>query len=331
VLPEYRELEQEASDLTRKIGDLNDENTMDRQLISELQSSVDQETPPSNDRLENVYKEAGIVLPDIAIRQLDQVQAFHQSIVVNRQSYLDQEISDAQHRLDQREASIKQYEQRRSQIMNILHSHGALDHFSKLQKELTRLETEVETIRQRHTTAEQLETGKTDLDLERQQLLRRLRQDHQEQEEVLKQAILAFEKVSNQLYEVAGNLVIEPSLNGPQFEVKIHGQRSRGISNMQIFCFDMMLMQLCTDKGLSPGFLFHDSHLFDGVDERQVAKALQIGAQNAQQLGFQYIVTMNQDDVPSKFVAGCEFDKYVLRMNLTDATEDGGLFGIRFG
>ncbi len=331
VLPEYRELEQEASDLTHKIGDLNDDNTLDRQLISELQASVDQETPPSNDRLEKIYKEAGVVLPDVAIKQLDQVQAFHRSIVVNRQSYLEQEISDAQQRIDQREANIRRHEQRRSEIMNILHSHGALDHFSKLQKELTRLETEVETIRQRYTTAEQLETGKTDLDLERQQLLRRLRQDYQEQEEILKQAILAFEKVSNQLYEVAGNLVIEPSLNGPQFEVKIHGQRSRGISNMQIFCFDMMLMQLCTERGISPGFLFHDSHIFDGVDERQVAKALQIGAENAQKLGYQYIMTMNQDDVPSEFASGFKFDEYVLSTHLTDATENGGLFGIRFG
>jgi len=144
-------------------------------------------------------------------------------------------------------------------------------------------------------------------------------------------AILAFEEVSETLYEVAGNLVIDTSLNGPQFEVKIQGKRSGGISNMQIFCFDMMLMKLCADRGIGPGFLFHDSHLFDGVDERQVAKALQIGADNAQALAFQYIVTMNQDAVPSKFSSGFDFEKCVLPTHLTDAREDGGLFGMRFG
>jgi uncharacterized protein YydD (DUF2326 family) len=47
---------------------------------------------------------------------------------------------------------------------------------------------------------------------------------------------------------------------------------------MQIFFFDLMLTEISLKSGPGPGFLIHDSHLFDGVDERQVAKALQLGA-----------------------------------------------------
>ena len=94
------------------------------------------------------------------------------------------------------QVNMREYEVRRSQIMGILQSHGALDHFTRLQQELARLETDVENLRQRHATAEKLETGKTDLDLERQQLLRRLRQDHNEQSDILRMAILAFEEIS---------------------------------------------------------------------------------------------------------------------------------------
>ena len=106
--------------------------------------------------------------------------------------------------------------------MGILQSHGALDHFARLQEELARLESDVENLRQRYATAEKLETGKTDLVLERQQLLRCLRQDHNEQSDILRMAIFAFEEISDALYEDAGSLVISESLNGPQFEVKIH-------------------------------------------------------------------------------------------------------------
>lgn len=331
VLPEYRNLEQEASDLTREISNLNDENTIDRQLISELTESLEQETPPSDHRLERVYEEAGVALPNVALEQFDRVRTFHNSVVANRRSYLEAEISLAQQRVGRREAAIAQREQRRATVMNILRSHGALDHFAQLQKELTRLESEVEHLRQRYVTAERLETGKTDLDLERQQLLLRLRRDYQEQSDVLRKVILAFEEVSEALYEVAGNLVIDAGLNGPQFDVKIQGKRSGGISNMQIFCFDMMLMKLCAERGIGPGFLFHDSHLFDGVDERQVAKALHIGAENAERFGFQYIVTLNQDAVPSELPPGFDIHEYVVPTHLTDAKEDGGLFGIRFG
>ena len=80
-----------------------------------------------------------------------------------------------------------------------------------------------------------------------------------------------------------------------------------------------------------PGFLIHDSHLFAGVDERQVAKALQLGAQRAENAGFQYIVTMNSDSVPTEgFTDGFDVRNHFVETRLTDATETGGLFGIRF-
>ena len=331
VLPKYRELEQEASDLTRQINKLVDENTMDRQLIDDIEESLQEEVPPPDTKLEEVYRKAGVVLPTLALKRFEDVRAFHQSVLANRHSYLQGEISASRRRIEHREDTIKKHEVRRSQIMGILQSHGALDHFTRLQQELARLETDVENLRQRYATAEKLETGKTDLDLERQQLLRRLRQDHNEQSDILRMAILSFEEISNALYEDAGSLVISESLNGPQFEVKIHGKRSSGVSNMQVFCFDMMLMRFCAERGIGPGFLFHDSHLFDGVDERQVAKALQLGAKMADQLGFQYIVTMNEDALPAESPKDFDLEQYIMPTRLTDATEDGGLFGIRFG
>ena len=100
---------------------------------------------------------------------------------------------------------------------------------------------------------------------------------------------------------------------------------------MQIFCFDMMLMEICQKQGRRPGFLIHDSHLFDGVDERQVAKALQLGAERAEASGFQYIVTMNSDALPKDGFRGkFKIRDHVLDTVLTDATETGGLFGLRF-
>lgn len=119
--------------------------------------------------------------------------------------------------------------------------------------------------------------------------------------------------------------------NGPVFQFNIQGSRSKGIKNMQIFCFDMMLMRLCSKRRTGPGFLVHDSHLFDGVDGRQVAKALEVGAKTAEELGFQYVVTMNSDDAFKETNANFDLNSYILPTRLTDATEEGGLFGIRFG
>jgi uncharacterized protein YydD (DUF2326 family) len=214
--------------------------------------------------------------------------------------------------------------------MSVLSSHGALDQFSGLQSEAGRMEAEVESLRQRFEAAEQLEGTKNELEIERNRLTLRLRRDFAEQKSRVSEAILAFEETSNRLYESAGSMTMEETSNGPVFQFPMQGSRSKGIRSMQVFCFDMMLMRLCADRGIGPGFLVHDSHLFDGVDGRQVASALHVGAQTADELGFQYVVTMNEDDAFKETIDGFDLRPHVLPVLLTDAEEDGGLFGFRF-
>jgi hypothetical protein len=119
-------------------------------------------------------------------------------------------------------------------------------------------------------------------------------------------------------------------LESPVFEFPMQGERSKGIKNMQIFCFDLMLMRLCHKQNIGTEFLIHDSHLFDGVDGRQVISALKNGGQTAKELNFQYIVTMNEDDAFKETIDSFDLNDYILPVTLTDATEDGGLFGCRF-
>jgi uncharacterized protein YydD (DUF2326 family) len=81
---------------------------------------------------------------------------------------------------------------------------------------------------------------------------------------------------------------------------------------------------------IGPKFLIHDSHLFDGVDERQIAKALVVGKQTAEACGWQYIVTLNEDMIPESLPKDFILKDYTLPVTLTDDDEDGGLFGFRF-
>jgi|WetSurSiteA1Bulk_404760.scaffolds.fasta_scaffold07473_2 uncharacterized protein YydD (DUF2326 family) len=332
VLPQYRELEIEASNLSQKINKLSNENIIDESLKLSINESLEQEIPPAIDDLNRVYAEAGIILSEQVIIHFDKLKKFHESIIENRKSYLLSEIDEANRRINDRNESKLSLSQRWSEIMSLLKSHGALDQYSKMQSNLTEIESKTEMLRQKFLAAEQLEGQKTELDIERNRLLVRLRQDYQERKDILSHAIISFEEISNSLYEnvAAGNLTISDSKNGPLFEVRIQGKESKGIKNMQTFCFDMMLIKLCIERNLSPGFVIHDSHLFDGVDERQIAKAFQIGSDMANRLGFQYIVTMNSDDIPKDFPTDFNINNYVLPVRLTDATENGGLFGKRF-
>lgn len=330
VLPDYSRFEAEADELTREISSLSNSNVIDAGSIRDLEAAVASESPPSIDDLQSVYQDAGVSLPDVVIKRYDEVRAFHESVIRNRRDYLLGELSAARQRVAIREQQKTALVDRLSTVMNTLRSFGALEQFAKLQAEAGRQAATVETLRQRFAAAEQLEGTKNELDIERSRLTLRLRREFSEQRSRLSEAILAFEETSERLYESAGSMTVDETENGPQFKFPIQGSTSKGIKNMQIFCFDMMLMRLCSKRADGPGFLVHDSHLFDGVDGRQIASALKIGAETAAELGFQYIVTMNEDDAYKESVEGFNVEDHVLPVVLTDAKDDGGLFGFRF-
>ena len=136
--------------------------------------------------------------------------------------------------------------------MQVLQSGGALEQYTAMREELGRNEAEVDTLRQRLETAEMLESTKTELEMERNRLSQALRDDIHERKEIIEEAIVGFEELSEALYERAGSLMIDATPKGPKFEVKIESQRSKGITNMQIFCFDLMLAELSHRRDRSP-------------------------------------------------------------------------------
>jgi len=329
VLEQYHELESEASKITRELSELADESELDRTYIGELETAMKVENPPTPANLTHLYEEAGIVLGEAVLRRYEDVLKFHESVVRNRRSYLQGEYNSALERMSSRDAKRKVLDQRRSELMGMLKSHGALDQFVSLQAEHGRLQAEVETLKYRFEAAEKLESANSSFELDRGRLEERLRQEFGERSAVLDDAIRTFSRIVEDLYGEPGQLEFHTTRNGPQIRIAIQGDRSRGIGNMEIFCFDMVLQHMCARQKIGPGFLVHDSQLFDGVDPRQTGRALAVGARLTQELGFQYIVTLNSDvlsELPSDF----KVEPFVLPQRMTDATESGGLFGIRF-
>jgi uncharacterized protein YydD (DUF2326 family) len=125
--------------------------------------------------------------------------------------------------------------------------------------------------------------------------------------------------------------VIAASKNGPQIDIAIQGDGNLGgIDMMKIFCFDSMLFEAISDRLGGPGFFVHDSHLFDGVDARQVRGAILFGAKTANAHSGQYIIAMNSDELEASGAAGDPtVIAGILPIRLTD-DEQGGLFGFRF-
>ena len=106
--------------------------------------------------------------------------------------------------------------------------------------------------------------------------------------------------------------------------------RQQGINNMKTFCYDLMLAQLWASKRPSARLQIHDSSIFDGVDERQIAQSLELAHRAAEDNDFQYICALNSDALPNDELSPeFELDDFV-RLRVTDESEKGGLLGIRY-
>ena len=330
VLPEYREMEKEASSIAIRQSELANANTVDRQRIQAVEQQLQIEQPTQADDIVAMYEEAKVVLPDLVRHRIEDVQTFHERVVRNRIMHLEREIKSAELRIAEREGESIRLDGRRREIMQVLSSHGAIDQMMKLENERSRLFALVDELKKRLEVTNKLESTKTELTIERAQVKQRLTMDQSEHDEVIRDAIVIFEELSREISDHEGSLEIDVGDNGPTFDIKVEGGRSVGIRNMQIFCFDIMLSILWARKSRGPGFLIHDSHLFDGMDSRQVAKAIQIGEARSREHKFQYIVTLNSDQVPrDEFKPDFDFDRFVNPVQLSDDNETGGLFGMR--
>lgn len=330
VLNFYGSYETEAAELDARIRILNDENYADQQLVTDLEGATREEAAPGIPDLERLYREANVVLPGVSLRRYEEVRSFHDQVIANRRNHLAAEIAAASLRLEQRTSERERLLTRHAEILDLLSSGVSAGHYRRLERELIDAETESRELERRLELSERIEQARVDVKAQRVEAERALLQDLSERRAAIDEAIEVFMDVSSELYEKPATLELQSTPNGLRFAIERPDLPSEGVAQMQIFTFDLTLATICARRGVWPGFLVHDSHIFDGVDGRQIGHALKVAHEQMLKLNGQYIVTMNSDDLDkAKKESGLDFSRYVVAPVLDD-TEAGGLFGFRF-
>ena len=99
---------------------------------------------------------------------------------------------------------------------------------------------------------------------------------------------------------------------------------------MGIFCFDLGLLKLQHEFDREMSLLVHDTPIFDAVDDRQRALALELAARETLAMHGQYICPMNSDKVPyGDFSKQFDFEAHVIH-RLSDASPSDSLLGIHY-
>jgi uncharacterized protein YydD (DUF2326 family) len=329
VHTQYRELQEKAGALTKAIHDLANASYESRQLLALYQRDASTEAPSDDAEVERLYEEAGVSLGAAVRRRLEEVKRFHHTVVAHRREFLGAEVSRLQRVLGENEKAVGELTEQRAEYLTVLQTHGALEEYTQLQQIHLRAVEEVNRVKGLLDSMNKLESGTSTIKIEQEVLYQKARRDYEDRSDVRTKAANFFNENSEYLYAAPGRLLVDLSKTGFRFNVEIERKGSDGIDNMTIFCFDLMLAQLWSERRPTPGFLWHDSRIFE-ADARQRALALHLAARESSRRGFQYICTLNSDAVPvSEFPEGFSLDPFI-RLRLTDTRPEGSLLGIRF-
>ena len=334
---QYADHQAEADRLTHEIRNLNDESLSLEQRKRDLELAMMEERPAVAGgelakQLESMYAEIGIVLPGTVTRRFSEVAEFHASVVRNRQMYLQTELLVVNQRLDEAHSERQALDQRRAAVMNLLNNSMALETFREAEREVTELDALVADLERKLEFVQSVSDTGLRLRAMMSEAEANVRTEIADRELPLESAIVLFQQLGEEIYNDRNvSLLIEATRKGILKVVpKIDGDASAGILGVKTFLLDMVCVVTAIQLGRAPRILVHDSQLFDSMDDRQIASCLNIGARLADQVGFQYVVTLNSDRLAAAETEGFDRRDYVIEPVLTDAGEEGGLFGFRF-
>lgn len=332
VYPQYEAVQDEVDQITSEIHQLTNENISERRRLTRYKESVAIEKLPSDIALDQLYKETGIVFSDLVRQTLAEAKEFHSKIIKNRRSFLETEIKRLERRIEKRDEKVKELTESRAISLDILNTHGALQEMTKLQDRHTEICGKLDRVRARISEIKGLTTRKRDVNIQKMELAKIAEQDHEQRRDIWAIPVRLFNDNSQALYKTPGRLIIDITESGFKYDVEISRSGSEGVGKMKVFCFDLMLLQLAAMPKSSArlDFLVHDSGLYDGVDERQRALALERAHKVTEKTETQYICTLNSDMVPrAEFSESFDFDKHV-RLTLTDKSPSDSLLGFHF-
>ena len=202
---QYADHQRDADSLSGSIQRINDEALSLQRRLRELEEALQDEIASiqNNDlaaRLERVYAEIGLVLPDTVSRRYSEVQAFHESVVRNRRSFLEQEFGAVRKRLEAIDAERRSLDEQRSQVMRLLNETVALDTFLSLQRDLAKQESDVADLERRLEAANSISIIGDTIKLRTAELVASVRTELNERGDSLGDAIALFCELGAEIY-----------------------------------------------------------------------------------------------------------------------------------
>ena len=328
VHPQYAALEERADELAMSLRDIADNSARARRLLSNYTEGLDEASGGmSTVDVQRIYSEAEIDVPEMVVNSIEAVKDFHDRLMRERLNYLSDEISRLEQEVQALATAEEELVHERRQVLETLRTHGSLSELRQVESEIRKLELERAQVLERISTRRRIDTGADEIRARRLANQEIARSSFSEENALRDRVVALFDEYWEHLYGRGGRLVIDLTDTGYSFDWKVQREGSEGVGKMKIFAHDLAIATAWAERRRGPGFLVHDSTIWDGVDERQVALALEVAQHASGRADFQYVTMMNSDSLPLEDSRDWNDD---VAIRLTDKTDEGRLFGRQF-
>ena len=287
----YHELEKEADDKSYHKKELENRRVLINNYIRNIEEAFKETADIKQEKLLKIYEAANIEIPEMVKKNIDDVLQFHSNLLESRNKRLRKELNRHKSELESIDSEILQIGKRMDELLDYLDSHGALEEYTALTKQISSLKSEVTRIQE----YQKILKAYKDLELD---IKSDFIQQDKETDSYLESETEYIIKVKNKFWNLAktfypkkrSGLVIKNNSGENTLrytiEARIEDDSSDGVNEVRMFCFDALILD-CKQSRIR--FMAHDSRLFANMDPRQREVVFRIMNEFCQQENYQYI------------------------------------------
>jgi len=337
VAEDYYDVQVEADKVERGLFDLNNKIIMLQNNIKNIDKSLNINPDINKNDIKRIYDESNIHFSENVVKKLDELESFYEKLIINRKKRLLEQRNRLDAEIQSKLEKSKRLQSELDRLMQYLGEHQALDVFVNLSNKSATLKSERESLKRYQNLQSEYKEKERSADKNLINLAETAEEYLKKIEPEISKLRNYFRNLAKKFYpnSVAGLTISNnEGDNQLQFDIdaKIESDTSDGINNVKIFCYDLTLLFKGHNHNIN--FIFHDSRLFDGIDERQKTDIFRTVYEEFFNTNKQYIATVNQNqlDEIKRLLTDEEFKKIIIDntiLTLTDESDSQKLLGIK--
>lgn len=117
-------------------------------MIKNIEIALQETSKVEEEKLISVYEAAKIEIPEMVKKSLEEVRIFHDSLISNRNTWLRRDLNRYRQDIKSIDEEVTTLGKRMDELLSYLNSHGALEEYVALTKELSSVQNEYNRIQE---------------------------------------------------------------------------------------------------------------------------------------------------------------------------------------